>query len=785
MGLRLPITDPGALLMEPTPASAITKATRYAAGVLVLAAAYYAAGRVGLAAAAVHGVVSSMWPPAGIALFALLRFGMRFWPGVAIGAFVLNATSGVPVGGALGIGAGNAIEALAGYALLTRVARFNLALDRTRDVVALAVLAAFVSPLLGATIGVTSLIWSGAALASTVGALWPVWWSGDAVGVLVVTPFLLTLPRPHHLRLRPGLHALDVGVALAIVVIVAGLVFEFGYGYAYAVYPAVTWAAFRGGQRSVAVAVAAVALIATWGTLHLTGPFGGSTPTATLFLLQLFLGLLSITGLVFAAALSERRRAEHDARDQASQLKAAQQLARMGSWNWDIQRDLVTWSPELYQIYGVAPGGFDGTFDAFLASVHAEDRARVRKTIERAATERGTFTLQERIVRPDGETRVLASTGEADTDAAGALVGLRGICRDITEQWTAEQSLAASEGRFRLLVDAVNDYAIFMLDTEGRVASWNAGAERITQFTADDVLGRHVSMFHADEGGHGGKSAALLREATTTGRVEDKGWRLRKDGSRFFADVVITAVRGARGELTGFAKVTRDATEQRHLLDVRRRLLGQLISAQEDERRRIAREIHDEAGQSLTALQVGLRLVQDAVDITVARSHAARLQEIADGAMKELGALAHGLHPTALDDHGLEPALVRYAREYSLVHGIAVDVHANGLDGRRLPQPVEVAMYRIVVEALTNVARHSRAQNASISLRRSPGTMEAIIEDDGTGFDVSATLDDPEAPRSLGLYSMRERASVVDGLVTIDSGAGQGTTVAVRVPLRD
>ena len=132
MGLRPPITDPGALLMDPTQASAITRAREYATGVLLLAAAYYAAGRVGFAAAAVHGVVSSMWPPAGIALFALLRFGMRFWPGVAIGAFVLNATSGVPVGGALGIGAGNAIEAIAGWALLTRIAHFNLALAHLR-----------------------------------------------------------------------------------------------------------------------------------------------------------------------------------------------------------------------------------------------------------------------------------------------------------------------------------------------------------------------------------------------------------------------------------------------------------------------------------------------------------------------------------------------------------------------------------------------------------------------------------------------------------------------------
>ena len=319
--------------MVPTTPFAIARAGRYVASVVLLAAAYYVAGRIGFTAAAVHGVVSSMWPPAGIALFVLLRFGVGMWPGVALGAFVLNATSGVPVAGAVGIGIGNSLEAVVGCLLLMRIADFHLALDRTRDVVALAILAAFLSPLISATIGVTSLLASGAAPAAAFHALWPVWWSGDAVGVLVITPFLLTWRGPRDLRLRPAAHVLDVGGALAIVIVIAGLVFAFGYGYAYAVFPAVTWAAFRGGQRSVSVAVAAVALIATWGTLHLAGPFSTSTPTANLFLLQLFIGLLAVTGLVFAAALSERHRAEEDARDQASQLKAAQQLARMGSWN--------------------------------------------------------------------------------------------------------------------------------------------------------------------------------------------------------------------------------------------------------------------------------------------------------------------------------------------------------------------------------------------------------------------------------------------------------------------
>jgi PAS domain S-box-containing protein len=152
-----------------------------------------------------------------------------------------------------------------------------------------------------------------------------------------------------------------------------------------------------------------------------------------------------------------------------------------------------------------------------------------------------------------------------DTD--GTVIGFAKVTRDITERRRAELALHESEERFRLLVDSVKDYAIFMLDPAGRVATWNAGAERIKGYSAEEILGQHFSVFYPPEDVAQGKPQAELDTVERDGRAEDEGWRVRKDGSRFWADVVITAIRDPHGTLLGYGKVTRDLTERRRAAD--------------------------------------------------------------------------------------------------------------------------------------------------------------------------------------------------------------------------
>ena len=153
---------------------------------------------------------------------------------------------------------------------------------------------------------------------------------------------------------------------------------------------------------------------------------------------------------------------------------------------------------------------------------------------------------------------IMLSPVEADGDHS-----ILTVVRDVTERKQAETALRNSEERFRLLVEGAIDYAIFMLDPEGRVATWNSGAERIKGYTADEILGQHFSKFYPQESVERGKPQHELEVAATEGRFEDEGWRIRKDGSRFWANVIITALRGQDGQLIGFSKVTRDFTDRK------------------------------------------------------------------------------------------------------------------------------------------------------------------------------------------------------------------------------
>ncbi len=215
----------------------------------------------------------------------------------------------------------------------------------------------------------------------------------------------------------------------------------------------------------------------------------------------------------------------------------------------------------------------------------------------------------------------------------------------------------------------------------------------------------------------------------------------------------------------------------------RAHLLKQVITAQEEERKRIARELHDSTGQALTSLMIGLKRLQMAETHEEAGRVASELRDTAARTLDEIHTLALELRPSMLDDMGLAVTLQRYCTEYERRTSIAVDYHRDGLDGLRLPGAMEIAMYRIVQEALTNIAKHSRAGNVSVLLRAQKGRLRAIVEDDGVGFDVAATLADGSDEQKLGLVGMQERAGLLGGTCTIESRPGAGCTVFVEVPI--
>jgi signal transduction histidine kinase len=210
-----------------------------------------------------------------------------------------------------------------------------------------------------------------------------------------------------------------------------------------------------------------------------------------------------------------------------------------------------------------------------------------------------------------------------------------------------------------------------------------------------------------------------------------------------------------------------------------RDLSNRLLRSQDDERRRIARELHDEAGQMLTSLLVGLRTLEDVRNLKDVKAQGRRLRKITAQTVDEIGRLARGLHPSVLDDHGLGVALSRYVTEYAKTHGIAVDLTLDELDSSNLPPAVQIGLYRILQEALTNVAKHSGAKVVSMKFARLATALEIAVTDDGCGFDAKAAT---VASHRLGIQSMRERATMLGGTVSFISQA-DGTKILLQLPL--
>ena len=288
--------------------------------VAVLAGGYYGAAKLGLSLAFAAPSVTAIWPPTGIALAAILLWGYRVWPGVALGALLANAWTGVPFYAVLGITVGNTLEALAGAYLLRELADFRPSLDRVRDVLALAVLAAAVSTTISATIGVTSLLVGNEIASGDLGSVWRTWWLGDMGGDLVVAPALLVAATHWPYRRAPGRPAEAVALAAAVLG-VSALVFSQSTALTFLVLPLLVWAALRFWQPGAVGTTLLVASIAIPLTENDIGPFSGHPPDDRLLLAQGFLGSPASPALVLAAVITERRRAEETAEHIAETLQ--------------------------------------------------------------------------------------------------------------------------------------------------------------------------------------------------------------------------------------------------------------------------------------------------------------------------------------------------------------------------------------------------------------------------------------------------------------------------------
>ena len=500
------------------------------------------------------------------------------------------------------------------------------------------------------------------------------------------------------------------------------------------------------------------------------------------------------------------------------QLDAAQQITHIGSWEWDLATGVVTWSNELYRIYGLALRSCEITLEGFLGRVHPDDRERVQRQVAAAMERGGPFGHVERIVRPDGSVRKLDTVGEVLVDAQGRAVSLIGTCHDITDD----------PREFARLVLAREQRALEMLATGAPLPDVLAELARLVEEIAPEAI---ASILLVDETGtrveHGAApslpdeynraihgaligpqagscgTAAFRRTPVFVTDIEtDPLWEPYRELARSYGLRACWSfpILATDGQVLGTVAVyyrqprTADTTVvelvsrvahvaaiaiERRQIDGRALALSERTEAiREDERTSIARELHDELGQSLTALRLDISWVARRAGDPEMVHKLQEMKQAADAIIQSVWRISAGLRPGILDLLGLEATITWQSHEFTKQTGIACEVRAR-LDDLLLESSLATAVFRIFQEALTNVTRHANASRVTVDLGVEGSLVVLDVADDGVGLPLAG----PRG-RSLGLLGMGERARRLGGECVVRQRDPTGTLVSLRVPLR-
>jgi len=489
--------------------------------------------------------------------------------------------------------------------------------------------------------------------------------------------------------------------------------------------------------------------------------------------------IIGVVGI--AMDITERLRAEEALRHSEERFRQVAENIQEVIWMIDAHtRQSLYVSPAYERVWGHSCQSLYEHPRSFLDAVHPEDRERVL-AIADAQDRRQSIDCEYRIVRPDGSVRWIHDQGFPIHDEHGAVYRLVGIAEDITDRKRTEEALRRSEEEFRAMFQLAGVGKAQVDPVSRRFLRVNRKMCEITGYSADELYGMTFSeITHPDDRNRDHEVLQRHLRGETEDYAIEKRY-LRKDGTIIWIHVTATVIRDADGRPMRTVAVIQDISA-RHCAEEKLRdyagrlqdLSRRLMDVQEQERRHFARELHDEVGQALTGLSLALE--------TVARLPTERLRDGLAGAQalaKETTAqvreLSLRLRPSMLDDLGLRPALLWHFNRYSTQTGVKVHFQATGLDSR-LPTEVETAAYRILQEALTNVARHAGVDAVDVQVRRENGDLFLAVADQGAGFDSTAVRG------TSGLSGMYERVMLLGGQLTIESQPGAGTRLLATLP---
>lgn len=510
-----------------------------------LAVVYVIVARLGLSYAYVSPSATAFWPPTGIALAAIMMLGFRYWPAIFCGAFFVNVMISGLVPSSFAIATGNTLEALAGAWLTLRYGG-ETSIARPRKFYAFLLGGALFATMISAGVGATSLVMTGAAPVEAFREILITWWLGDAAGALIFAPPILLFSDLCGSLTRRGLEFALILLAMVIFSVAtftdATVIGRSHAPLSFLCIPLIAWAACRFGAGGASVTTLIVGLILVAGTLQMAGPFGDMPGNEALLFVQAFTAVMSGMGILLGGAVgacnevserlekanvdleariaertAELAAAERLARRINKRLTEAQHLAKVGSWEWNMEKDVLLWSEELYRIYGRDPKTFFPSYETFLAHIHPDDRERVMKEVQTSLETGRPFSFRERIIRPDGEERILSSNGEIVDNR------LIGTCQDITDQVRMEEALARHAEDLAVYHDIVthdlSNFSTALLGLLDRLLDEPDGALTVRQ---QDILRRANRQCHEmNRLAQNAKTLAHLRDGAlpTEGRA--------------------------------------------------------------------------------------------------------------------------------------------------------------------------------------------------------------------------------------------------------------------------
>lgn len=542
--------------------------------VLVLALAYYGGARLGLSLAIYNSQVTPFWPPTGIAIAAMLIWGRSLWPGVAIAAFAINAPISHTFAAPLILVVGNVLAPVVAVTLLRRLS-FDTEMKRLRDA-AMLVAVGGGSMVISATIGVAGLLVDGLPSGRIV-PVWATWWTGDAVGALIVAPFIFCLelqrrsPRPTRGRMIEALGFFGLTTAAMLIG------FRSEQGLRFLVFPALAAVAVRFQLRGAAPAALIASLIAARAASLGVGPFNGVSETRSMIALQLFNICVTFTTLQLAAMTADRERARDALARQGDELEQlvedrtqrlsnaldqlgqAQQIARMGSYDTDLLTGNAKWSDEFYRLMQL-PIGAPMSYDIYMGMCHPDEVAMVQAIVGKTIATGEPFTMDHRLRKADGTYRWLHCQGKAVYNDEGVVIATRGTATDIDDR-------KAAEHRFEQLVEMAPDAMVFV-NEEGNITQVNLQTEGLFGYPRAELIGMPIETLIPDRyrGVHRHHREAFV--STPDRRPMGRGLDLlarRRDGTEFPVEISLSPLETDEGQIVSAS--IRDVTDRKQQQD--------------------------------------------------------------------------------------------------------------------------------------------------------------------------------------------------------------------------